>query len=78
MNNCEECGKSYAFGYPDGGWHEGKDPISWVPFPFREFDATGRRADLLPVWEPNERLKEVYFRKAEETLGVYADTAQAN
>jgi hypothetical protein len=76
MNNCQECGKEYAFGYPD--WHEGKDPVSWVPFPWREFDALGKRADVLPEWKPNERLQRIYFQKTEERLGVYADERRAN
>lgn len=76
MNNCEECGKAYAFGYPD--WHDGKDPVSWVPFPFAEFDACGGRADLIPEFKPNDRLKEIYFQKSEERLGVHADMSKAN
>lgn len=76
MNNCEECGKSYAFGYPD--WHEEKDPVSWVPFPFMEFEALGGRADLIPEFKPNERLQKIYFQKAEERLGVWADMSSAN
>jgi hypothetical protein len=71
MNNCEECGKAYAFGYPE--WHSEKDPVSWVPFPWKELDATGGKASLLPDWKPNERLQQIYFRKAEENLGEYAE-----
>jgi len=71
MNGCEECGKEYAFGYPD--WSDGKDgPISWVPFPWKEFHAMGERSDILPEWKPNDRLKAIYFEKAEERLGVSA------
>lgn len=76
MNICEDCGKSYAFGYPE--WHEGKDPISWVPFPWREFYAMGKKVSILPPWKPNERLQEIYFQKAEEMLGVRADSRVAN
>ncbi len=76
MNNCEECVQPYAFGYPD--WHEGKDPVSWVPFPFTEFSALGGRADVIPEFKPNDRLKAIYFQKAEEHLGVHADTTTAN
>lgn len=77
MNNCEECGKPFAFGYPE--WCESKEgPQSWVPFPWREFDAVGHRADCLPDWQPNERLKEIYFQKTEERLGVWANQRVAN
>ncbi|GLR55112.1 hypothetical protein KYK30_31665 [Shinella yambaruensis] len=75
-NHCEECEKPYAFGYPE--WHEGKDPLSWVPFPFAEFEALGGRADLLPEFIPNDRLKEIYFQKAEERLGAQADMSKKN
>ena len=71
MNACGECGKAFAFGYPD--WHEGKDPVSWVPFPFKEFAAVGERADMVPEWHPNERLKAIYFQKAEEAIGTSAE-----
>lgn len=69
-NTCEECERPFLFGYPD--WHEGKDPISWVSFPWAAFDALGSRADILPEWKPNERLQHLYFQKAEECLGVSA------
>lgn len=76
MNVCEECDRSYAFGYPD--WHDQKDPISWVPFPSYEFDALGGKADLIPVFRPNKRLQEIYFRKSEEQLGMFADVTKPN
>lgn len=76
MNNCIECGKEYAFGYPD--WHPEKDPLSWVPLPWREFDACGGRADLIPVFEPNDRLKQIYFQKSEEHIGRHADMTTPN
>lgn len=69
-NICEECDRPFLFGYPD--WHPGKDPLSWVNFPWAAFDALGGRADVLPSWEPNERLRHHYFQKAEESLGVSA------
>lgn len=75
-NICVECGKEYAFGYPE--WHSEKDPVSWVPFPFAEFEACGGRANLIPEFIPNERLKEIYFQKAEEHIGVHADMSSPN
>lgn len=71
MNDCIECERSYAFGYPP--WHDGRDPVSWVPFPFREFSAVGERADMITNWEPNDRLKAIYFEKAEERIGLSAE-----
>jgi hypothetical protein len=76
MNGCVECGKEYAFGYPD--WHSEKDPVSWVPFPWREFEACGGRADLIPEFKPNERLQQIYFQKTEEHLGRHADMTTPN
>lgn len=75
-NECDECSRPFGFGYPD--WHEGKDPISWVQFPFKEFEAVGHRADALDDWKPNERLQQIYFQKAEESLGTYADETTPN
>lgn len=69
-NHCEECARPFLFGYPE--WREGEDPVSWVEFPWAEFDALGGRADLLPEWRPNERLRHHYFHMAEEQLGVSA------
>lgn len=69
-NVCRECERQFFFGYPD--WHEGKDPISWVDFPWAAFYALGSRADLLTSWEPNARLRHLYFQKSEEKLGVSA------
>lgn len=69
-NHCDDCARPFCFGYPE--WHEGKDPMSWVAFPWAEFDALGNRADLLADWKPNERLRHHYFQKAEERLGVSA------
>ena len=71
MNNCEECGRAFAFGYPE--FHSGDDPVSWVPFPWREFHECGEKASLLEDWKPNERLQRLYFQKAEERLGVSAE-----
>ena len=70
MNRCEGCQRSFGFGCPD--WHEGKDPISYVNFPHMEFHALGGKAKYLDEWKPNDRLKEIYFQKSEETLGVRA------
>lgn len=70
-NNCLNCAKFFQFGYPE--WHEGKDPVSWVPFPFREFEALGGRADLLPDWKPNHAIKQARHEKVEEATGIYAD-----
>lgn len=76
LNNCVECGKEYAFGYPD--WHGGKGPLSWVPFPFVEFEACGGRAELIPAFKPNDRLKKIYFQKTEEHIGLQADMTTPN
>lgn len=67
-NECTECRKYFCFGYPD--WHSGKDPISWVPFPFRAWDETGRKASMFPDWKPNDLLKSHYHDKAEEATGI--------
>ena len=73
-NACLGCAKHFCFGYPD--WHEGKDPVSWVPFPNREFDALGGKASLLPDWTPTDLLKSHYHDKAEEASGIHADDSK--
>lgn len=74
-NECGGCSRQFAFGYPD--WHEGKDPVSWVNFPWKEWDAF-KRADLMERWSPNKRLQEIYFQQAEEKVGRWADTTKPN
>lgn len=76
INECAECSRKFCFGYPD--WHEGKDPVSWVNFPWKEWDALGQRADLIENWTPNKRLQQIYFQQAEDKIGVWADTAKPN
>lgn len=78
VNACMECERPFSFGYPEAGWHEGKAPISWVNFPFKEFDAVGGKASALSDWKPNERLQRIYFEKTEEHIGVYADASKPN
>ena len=63
--------KLFCFGLPD--WSESKGPVSWVPFPFKEWDALGRRADILYDWKPNDRLKEYYHKIVEENTGIRTD-----
>lgn len=75
-NACVECERSFLFGYPD--WHEGKDPISWVHFPFKEFEALGGKSEALAPWTPNDRLKAFYFQNSEEHLGAWADASMPN
>lgn len=70
-NGCSNCRREFFFGYPD--WHSGDDPVSWVPFPHREFEAVGRLARFIEDWEPNDQLKHHYHQKAEERTGIYAD-----
>lgn len=70
-NGCIACKREFFFGYPD--WENGKEPVSFVPFPSREFSALGGKASLLEDWKPNDVLKHIYHDKAEERLGVYAD-----
>ena len=75
-NECVECERPFCFGYPD--WHESKDPISWVEFPWKAFDALGGKADAIAPWQPNKRLQQIYFDKSEERLGTYADPSRPN
>lgn len=70
-NECDDCQRLFWFGYP--GWWDRKDPCSFVPFPHREWEACGKKAELLPHFNPTQILQEIYFRDAEEHLGVYAD-----
>ena len=74
-NECAECHRTFFFGYPD--WLEGKEPVSYVNFPWREWDAF-KRADLMENWAPNKRLKEIYFQQTEEQIGMFANTNQPN
>jgi hypothetical protein len=75
-NSCVECERPFYFGYPE--WHSGKDPVSWVHFPYKEFEALGGRASVLAAWQPNDLLKQHYFQKSEEQLGVSADRSNPN
>lgn len=75
-NACDDCRKPFLFGYPD--YYTGDAPISHVPFPHREFDELGARADLLPKWEPNDLLKQHYHQKTEEKTGIYSDKQKPN
>jgi hypothetical protein len=75
-NVCTACDRSYLFGYPD--WHEGKDPISYVNFPWKAWDAFGHSAEHIGNWEPNDQLKSIYFQQTEERIGIYADAATPN
>jgi hypothetical protein len=34
--------------------------MSWVPFPFLEWEAMGQKATLLAEWKPNDRLRDIY------------------
>lgn len=68
QNECLECKRPFWFGYPD--WHSGKDPISFVPFPFKEWDALGGNPAMLEDWKPNDRLKRLYHMKVEEKTGI--------
>lgn len=74
-NECVGCHRSFCFGYPD--WLEGKEPVSYVPFPWKEWDAF-KRADLMENWVPNKALKEIYFRQTEEQIGIFANAGQPN
>lgn len=65
-NECMGCGRAFSFGFPEWESLSSDRVYSWVPFPFREFQALGLRADLLPRWEPNDRLREQYRMEAEE------------
>lgn len=75
-NSCLECSRPFQFGYPD--WEDRKDPVSWVAFPHREFEAVGFKVDLLPDWKPNDRLKNIYHRQAEQQTGIRADSGRPN
>lgn len=67
-NLCDGCQKPFGFGYPEG--YDGKDPASFVAFPWKEFDALGGRSSLMPDWKPNDALKSHYHQKAEERSHV--------
>ena len=74
-NICADCARSFCFGYPD--WHEGKDPISHVPFPWKQWD-TFKRADLMEDWAPTKLLEQIYFQMSEEQLGLRANEMRPN
>lgn len=69
-NVCVVCNKYFCFGYPD--WHTGADPISHVPFPWKEFDAVGQNPDTLLDWEPTDLLKSHYHDIKERETGISA------
>jgi hypothetical protein len=69
-NNCQSCARFFCFGYPD--WDAGPGPMSWVPFPWKEFDAVGQKASALADWKPNDVLQAIYFEMAEKRIGKSA------
>ena len=71
-NLCGECARAFLFGYPD--WDAGRDPLSHVPVPHREFEALGGKADLLPDWEPTDLLKHHYHQIKERETGIVSRT----
>ena len=56
MNDCAGCNRRFAFGYPEWGEIIPGRPESWVPFPWREWDAVGHDAKHFPPFEPTEEL----------------------
>lgn len=70
INICEECGKSFIFGFPP--WENDNIALSWVNLRYEEENLLIKNPDLMPVFEPNERLKKLY--KAYE---MYDDFAKA-
>ena len=59
-NECDECRKIFIFGVPHwGSSFEGRAE-TFVNCPHKEFEDMGRRGDILPLFEPNEKLKDVY------------------
>lgn len=66
LNTCQDCARPFCFGAPD--WADPDDSIvSWVEFPHREFDALGRRPELLPPWSPGPVLIALYRQKQRDT-----------
>lgn len=70
-NTCAECGRGFLFGHPQ--WAVNKESLSWVEFPWKEFDALGQRPELIEQWVPNLQIKSLHFQKTEERLGKFAD-----
>lgn len=59
-NECEDCHKGFTFGVPPWGSSVGERPETYVNCPHTEFDEMGKRGDILPLFEPSDRLKDVY------------------
>lgn len=70
-NTCHDCGRGFLFGHPN--WAVNKESVSWVEFPWKEFQAMGERPELIEQWQPNTQIKALHFQKAEEHLGVHAE-----
>lgn len=56
-NICAECQKAFLFGFPP--WDDGP-LISWVHLKYEEENMLISNPDLMPVFQPNERLKKLY------------------
>lgn len=59
-NNCAECHRFFVFGFPDWGECVRGRPESFVPFPWKQWDAFKNKANAIPRFVPNDRLKRAY------------------
>lgn len=59
-NECLECRRQFIFGFPEWGSVFDWCPDTFVACPHKEFREMGRRGDILPIFEPNERLRRLY------------------
>ncbi len=60
VNSCNECNREFYTGFAE--WTNGNDfhPWTWVDFNSSAWEELGCKVDLVPHWEPNERLKQIY------------------
>lgn len=67
-NECDVCHRHFIVSFPD--WAEDDQLYSWTTFSWADHQLLRERPDLLPTFEPNDRLKNIYFELRVTDLGI--------
>jgi hypothetical protein len=60
INNCCDCERPFWFSIPP--WADDTQLYTWVHPTAKDQQLLDKNPTLFPLWEPNDRLKEIYFR----------------